>query len=70
MTTKRTSQKRRVLSAFSTPKTMLEVSVETGILRANICRYIAQFQRDNKIELNYYGLCPVSKYRAGFYLAV
>jgi hypothetical protein len=23
------------------PKTMLQVSIETGILRANICRYIA-----------------------------
>ena len=35
------------------PKTMLDVSLETGILRANICRYVANmkdktlFRKDN-----------------------
>ena len=46
-------QLQTVRLCFSTrPKTMLEVSAETGIRRANVCRY---------------GLCPISKYRAGFY---
>ena len=47
------------------PKTMLEVSVETGILRANICRYVAKM--DNKVQVIRKGLCPYTKFRAGFY---
>jgi hypothetical protein len=36
-----TAQYKRVRLSFSErPKTMLEVSIETGILRANICRYV------------------------------
>ncbi|MDR1054873.1 MAG: hypothetical protein LBL90_03415, partial [Prevotellaceae bacterium] len=31
------------------PKTMLEVSLETGILRANICRYVADMKEKGYI---------------------
>jgi|SRR5690554_842832 len=63
-----TGQKKRVYKAFSErPKTMLMVSVETGILRANICRYKAKWQKQNKIKLVKFGICPITKHRAGFY---
>jgi len=61
-------QKKRVHKAFSErPKTMLQVAQETNILRANLCRYIAKWKKQNKIELVKFGICPISKHRAGFY---
>ena len=52
---------------FERPKTMLMVSVETGILRANICRYVAEMERRTRVEKVETGICPVSKHKAGFY---
>ncbi|MDX9846656.1 MAG: hypothetical protein RBT74_06725 [Tenuifilaceae bacterium] len=63
-----TNQMQIVRGAWSsTPKTMLQVSKETGILRANICRYVAKWKRTNRIILHGFGLCPISKHRAGYY---
>ena len=62
------AQMKKVFASFQRkPSTMLMVAVETGILRANICRYIAQWQRQGKIQLIKMGICPISKHRAGFY---
>ena len=52
---------------FKQPKTMLMVSVETGILRVNIYRYIAEWQKENRICIVKKGFCPITKHRAGFY---
>lgn len=61
-------QMQRVFEAFyGQPKTMLMVSSETGILRANICRYIAEWEKQNYIGVVRKGICPISKHRAGFY---
>jgi hypothetical protein len=61
-------QMKRVFAAFKRkPSTMLMVSIETGILRANICRYVAEWQKNNSIHLLKQGLCNVSKHRAGYY---
>jgi hypothetical protein len=61
-------QMNRVFAAlYRQPKTMLMVSVETGILRANICRYIAKWEKQNCIRIVRKGICPISKHRAGFY---
>lgn len=61
-------QLQTVYNAFAQrPKTMLQVSFETGILRANICRYVAEFDRQDLIKLYRKGLCPITKHRAGFY---
>jgi hypothetical protein len=49
------------------PKTMLEVSIETGILRANICRYIAEMEEKGQIQLIRKGYCPYTRFTAGFY---
>ena len=63
-----TDQFQRVRRAFSfVPKTMLQVSIETGILRANICRYVARMKKQESIFLDRKGICPISKHRAGFY---
>ncbi len=53
--------------ATETPKTMLQVSIETGILRANICRYNSKFVKQDRMQLVKKGICPISKHRAGFY---
>jgi hypothetical protein len=61
-------QMKRIFAAFyRQPKTMLMVSVETGILRANICRYVAEWEKQNCIKIVRKGICPISKHRAGFY---
>ncbi|PRY90853.1 hypothetical protein [Mongoliibacter ruber] len=61
-------QMKRVFAAFyKQPKTMLMVSFETGILRANICRYVAEWEKENCIKVVRKGICLISKHRAGFY---
>lgn len=61
------AQMQKVFKAFSEqPKTMLMVSVETKVLRVNICRYVSQWQRENSIAIVRKGICPISKHRAGF----
>lgn len=59
--------KRVFVALYRQPKTMLMVSVETGILRANICRYVAEWEKQNCIRIVRKGICPISKHRAGFY---
>ena len=49
------------------PKTMLMVSNETGILRANICRYVARLRKQNSIRMLQKTICSISKHRAGYY---
>ena len=62
------TQYNRVFTAlYKQPKTMLMVSIETGILRANICRYIAKMQEKESVVVVRKGICAVSKHRAGFY---
>jgi len=46
---------------------MLMISKETGVLRANICRYVSKFRKKDKIKLMYKSICPITKHRAGFY---
>lgn len=60
----------KVYEAFRTPKTMLMVSIETGILRANVCRYVAHWQDNNKLELKFKALCQISKCLAGYYVTI
>ena len=61
-------QMQKVIAAlYRQPKTMLMVSIETGILRANICRYVAEWEKENRICIVRKGICPISKHRAGFY---
>lgn len=62
------AQMKRVFAAlYRQPKTMLMVSIETGILRANNCRYVAEWEKENRICIVRKSICPISKHRAGFY---
>jgi len=62
------SQYKTVYQSFKErPKTMLTVSVETGILRANICRYIATMEEKGQIRVIRKGYCPYTRFIAGFY---
>ena len=62
------AQMQRVFAAFNRkPSTMLMVSIETGIERANICRYVAKWQKWETIALTKKGFCEISKYWAGYY---
>nr|WP_320117582.1 hypothetical protein [uncultured Marinifilum sp.] len=61
------NQLKRVYEAFNIPSTMLQVSVYTGILRANVCRYVAELEKQNKIQKIRSSFCPISKHRAGVY---
>lgn len=49
------------------PKTMLDVSLETGILRANICRYVADMENKGIIQLLYKIDDEHTKFTAGYY---
>lgn len=49
------------------PKTMLDVSLETGILRANICRYVAEMEDKGLIQLLYKTVDEHTKFTAGYY---
>ena len=62
-------QYQTVKRAFGTktPKTMLMVSKETGVLRANICRYVRDMEKRGMIKKMYKGICKISKSSAGYY---
>ncbi|MCG2590389.1 hypothetical protein [Rhodohalobacter sulfatireducens] len=49
------------------PKTMKQVSVETGIDRPNICRYVAYLRKRNKIAVVKKDICPVTRHSAQFF---
>lgn len=49
------------------PKTMLDVSLKTGILRANICRYVADMEDKGLIQLLYKTEDEHTKFTAGYY---
>jgi hypothetical protein len=61
-----TQTKRVFKSFYEAPKTMLMVSNETGILRANICRYVRKMRQYDNIAEVKKGFCKVSNHRAGF----
>ncbi len=62
------AQMKIVFKAFyEQPKTMLMVSNETGILRANICRYVAKWRQFNRIEPVKTDYCKITKHLA-YYL--
>lgn len=48
------------------PKTMLEVSEETGIERAEVCWYVRDLRKSGRIAVVRYGLCPITHFKAGF----
>lgn len=64
------SQYQTVFQSFKDrPKTMLDVSLETGILRANVCRYVADMEDKGLIQLLYKAGDENTKFMAGYYTA-
>lgn len=49
------------------PTTMLMVSIETGVMRATICRYVAEQGKESRIQIARKGIYPISKHIAGYY---
>ena len=45
---------------------MLMVSNETGVLRANICRYVAEWRLLNKIDTVKTDYCKITKHLADY----
>lgn len=54
-------------SFLKKPKTMLSVAMETGIFRANICRYVAEMEEKGLIQLIYRAEDPIAQRVAGYY---
>jgi hypothetical protein len=53
---------------FESPKTMQEVSKETGVMRSNICWYVRDFRNQRIIAMVGYRKCNVTKYgKVGIY---
>lgn len=52
---------------FKKPCTMREVEVTTGVLRPNICRFVAMLRELGQIQLYKKSRCPYTKYIAGYY---
>ena len=54
-------------SFLKKPKTMLSVAMETGIFRANICRYVAEMEEKGLIQMIYRAKDPITQCVAGYY---
>lgn len=52
---------------YKAPQTMKELSVKTGIDRANICRYCAQMRKQGKIAIFKKTYCSITKHLANRY---
>lgn len=52
---------------YSTPRTMKELSVFTGIDRANICRYCKRLRMQGKIAVVQKARCSITKYSVSKY---
>lgn len=62
------AQMKKVFAAlYRQPKTMLMVADETGILRANICRYVARWRKSKCIDVIKVGKCKITRYKANYY---
>ncbi len=45
---------------------MLQVSFETGILRANVCRHVATLRKSGNIQIQHRGIDVLTHYPASF----
>lgn len=57
------TQIQKVYNAFyENPKTMKEVDIETGVMRANICRYCSTLVDQNRLFIVGKRRCNITKY--------
>lgn len=57
----------RTFQAFFQPQTMKELSISTGIDRANICRYVRVMRKAGTIAIVKKKYCSITKHLAGVY---
>lgn len=57
----------RTFKGFFQPQTMKELSVRTGIDRANICRYVRTMRKAGTIAVVKKRYCNITKHLAGVY---
>lgn len=57
----------RIYNGFFQPKTMKELSIITGIDRANICRYVRTMRKAGTIAVVRKRYCSITKHLAGVY---
>lgn len=56
-------------SIASEAKTMLMIFIDTGIVRANVCRRIAELQDEGRVKLAYKTFCKATGHRASYYIS-
>ncbi|OJU28610.1 MAG: hypothetical protein BGN92_09775 [Sphingobacteriales bacterium 41-5] len=61
------AQYQRTFKAFFQPQTMKELSISTGIDRANICRYVRTMRHAGTIAVIRKKYCSITKHLAGVY---
>jgi len=63
----RQSQIQKVAEAFrKAPATMLMIARQTGIERANICRYVAEMRKADQIFYVRKGYCQLTRHTANY----
>lgn len=61
------AQLKRVMECFAeSPKTMLQVAFETGILRANVCRHVATLRKSGNIQVHHKRIDSFTHHPASF----
>ena len=50
-------------------KTMLMIFIDTGIVRANVCRRIDELEDEGRVKLAYKTFCKATGHRAGYYIS-
>lgn len=67
---KKKSQKKRTLEALKRkPATSMMLSVELGILRANLTRYLREFEQQGKVVVLKEDACKKTGHKAKYYSA-
>jgi len=52
---------------YKQPQTMKELSIVTGIDRANVCRYVRTLRKENRIAVYKKANCSITKHLANYY---
>lgn len=66
-TRKRLNQKTRVYQSLRQyPKTRLQVALELNILRGNVCYFIREFRKADRVSVYRVGRDPITGHKAEF----
>lgn len=64
----RKAQLQKVFKAFyDRPRTMKEADEVSGVMRENICRYVRDLRKTEKIQRIGEKYCSITKHKAGIY---